>query len=71
MRRILIGLTLALLLVVSIGVGVTVARWPQCRHVCPWVCARCGSVTDGSSAPARGRKNRVAQRLGASIIDHL
>ena len=47
MRRILIGLTLALLLVVSIG------------------------VTDGSSAPARGRKNRVAQRLGASIIDHL
>ena len=28
MRRLLIGLTLALLLVVSIAVGVTVARWP-------------------------------------------
>ena len=29
MRRLLIGLTLTLLLVVSIGVGVVVARWPQ------------------------------------------
>ena len=28
MRRLLIGLTLTLLLVVSIGVGVVVARWP-------------------------------------------
>jgi hypothetical protein len=27
MRRLLIGLTLALLLVVSIGLGVAVARW--------------------------------------------
>jgi hypothetical protein len=40
MRRFLIGLTLALLLAASIGVGVTVARWPQCRHLCPWICAR-------------------------------
>jgi hypothetical protein len=28
MRRLLIGLTLALLLVASIAVGVAVARWP-------------------------------------------
>jgi hypothetical protein len=27
MRRVLIGLTLALLLVLSVGVGVVVARW--------------------------------------------
>jgi ABC-type transporter Mla subunit MlaD len=33
MRRFLIGLTLALLLVVSIGVGVAVARWPYCPHL--------------------------------------
>jgi hypothetical protein len=32
MRRVLIGLTVALLLVVSIGVGVAVARWP-CPHL--------------------------------------
>jgi hypothetical protein len=31
MRRLLIGLTVALLLAVSIGVGVTVARWPHAR----------------------------------------
>jgi hypothetical protein len=28
MRRLLIGLTVTLLVVVSIGVGVAVARWP-------------------------------------------
>jgi polyferredoxin len=39
MRRFLIGLTLVLLLAVSISVGVVVARWPHCRHVCPWICA--------------------------------
>jgi hypothetical protein len=33
MRRFLIGLTLALLLIVSIGVGVTVAQWPHWRHL--------------------------------------
>jgi hypothetical protein len=32
MRRVLIGLTVTLLLVVSIGVGVAVARWP-CPHL--------------------------------------
>jgi hypothetical protein len=35
MRRFLIGLVVALLLVASIGVGVTVAKWPalvQCWH---------------------------------------
>jgi hypothetical protein len=31
MRRLLIGLTVTLLLVVSIGVGVAVARWPLAR----------------------------------------
>jgi hypothetical protein len=31
MRRVLIGLTVTLLLVVSIGLGVAVARWP-CRY---------------------------------------
>jgi len=31
MRRLLIGLMLALLLLVSIGLGVTVARWPHWR----------------------------------------
>jgi hypothetical protein len=29
MRRVLIGLAVTLLLVVSIGVGVVVARWPS------------------------------------------
>ncbi len=29
MRRFLIGLVLALLLIVSIGIGITVARWPD------------------------------------------
>jgi hypothetical protein len=29
MRRILIGLVLVLLLMASIGVGITVARWPE------------------------------------------
>jgi hypothetical protein len=32
MRRVLIGLTVTVLLVVSIGVGVAVARWP-CPHL--------------------------------------
>ena len=35
MRRLLIGLVLALLLIVSIGSGIAVARWPalmQCWH---------------------------------------
>jgi hypothetical protein len=32
MRRVLIGLTVVLLLAVSIGIGVVVARWP-CRHL--------------------------------------
>jgi hypothetical protein len=40
MRRFLIGLTLVLLLAVSIGVGVTVALWPHCRNLCPWTCVR-------------------------------
>jgi len=31
MRRLLIGLMLALLLLVSIGLGVAVARWPHWR----------------------------------------
>ena len=31
MRRVLIGLTVMLLLVISIGVGVVIARWPD-RH---------------------------------------
>jgi hypothetical protein len=39
MRRFLIGLTLLVLLAVSTAAGVTVARWPHCRHVCPWMCA--------------------------------
>jgi hypothetical protein len=32
MRRFLIGVTLVLLLAVSIGLGVAVARWPQYQH---------------------------------------
>ncbi len=32
MQRFLIGLTLVLLLIVSIGIGMAVARWPQWRH---------------------------------------
>jgi hypothetical protein len=40
MRHFLIGLTLALLVAASISVGVTVARWPHCRNLCPWICAR-------------------------------
>ena len=35
MRRLLIGLTVTLLVVVSIGVGVAVARWPQHAHLWP------------------------------------
>jgi hypothetical protein len=34
MRRLLIGLTVTVLLVVSIGVGVAIARWPQ-AHLWP------------------------------------
>jgi hypothetical protein len=34
MRRLLIGLTVTLLVVVSIGVGVAIARWPQ-PHLWP------------------------------------
>jgi len=34
MRRFLIGLAVTVLLIVSIGVGVTVARWPQ-AHLWP------------------------------------
>ncbi|HLJ37005.1 MAG TPA: hypothetical protein VKT54_01205 [Steroidobacteraceae bacterium] len=47
MRRFLIGLTLVVLLAVSVSVGVAVARWPHCRHVCPWLCVHLGSVTEG------------------------
>jgi hypothetical protein len=32
MRRFLIGLTLTVLLIVSIGIGMAVANWPQWRH---------------------------------------
>jgi hypothetical protein len=32
MQRFLIGLTLTVLLIVSIGVGIAVARWPEWRH---------------------------------------
>jgi len=32
MRRFLIGLTLVLLIAVSVGAGVLVARWPQWKH---------------------------------------
>ncbi len=35
MRRVLIGLVLTLLLVVSVGIGVAVARWPQYPHLWP------------------------------------
>jgi hypothetical protein len=33
MRRVLIGLMLTLLVVISVGVGVAIARWP---HPLPW-----------------------------------
>jgi len=33
MRRLLIGLTLAFLLIVSIGVGVAVSQWPHWKHL--------------------------------------
>lgn len=32
MQRFLIGLMLTLLLIVSIGIGIAVARWPEWRH---------------------------------------
>jgi len=35
MRRVLIGLTVAVLLLLSIGIGVVVARWPQHPHLWP------------------------------------
>jgi hypothetical protein len=35
MRRVLIGLMLTLLLVVSVSIGVVVARWPLYRHLWP------------------------------------
>ena len=35
MRRLLIGLTVILLLVISVGVGVAVARWPQHPRLWP------------------------------------
>ena len=33
MQRFLIGLTLTVLLIVSIGIGIAVARWPEWRHL--------------------------------------
>jgi hypothetical protein len=33
MRRFLIGLTLVLLLIVSIGIGLAIAQWPRWRHL--------------------------------------
>jgi hypothetical protein len=35
MRGVLIGLTLTVLLVVSVGVGILVARWPHYPHLWP------------------------------------
>jgi hypothetical protein len=35
MRRVLIGLMLTLLLVVSVSIGVVVARWPLYPHLWP------------------------------------
>jgi hypothetical protein len=35
MRRVLIGLMLTLLLVVSVSIGVVVARWPVYPHLWP------------------------------------
>jgi hypothetical protein len=32
MQRFLIGLTVTLLLIVSIAIGIAVARWPEWRH---------------------------------------
>lgn len=33
MQRFLIGLALTLLLIISIAIGIAVARWPQWRHL--------------------------------------
>ncbi len=35
MRKVLISLTVAVLLAVSVGVGVVVARWPLYPHLWP------------------------------------
>jgi hypothetical protein len=35
MRRVLIGLMLTLLLVLSVSIGVVVARWPLYPHLWP------------------------------------
>jgi hypothetical protein len=35
MRRVLIGLMLTLLLLVSVSIGVVVARWPLYPHLWP------------------------------------
>jgi hypothetical protein len=35
MRRVLIGFTVALLLVLSVSIGVVVARWPLYPHLWP------------------------------------
>jgi len=35
MRRVLIGLTVAVLLVLSVSIGVVVARWPLYPHLWP------------------------------------
>jgi hypothetical protein len=33
MQRFLIGLILTLLIILSIGIGIAVARWPEWRHL--------------------------------------
>ncbi len=68
MRRLLIGLTVTLLVVVSIGVGVAVARWPQHRAPLALRARRAArSVTEGRTGRGR-RKNRVAAAAGRTII---
>jgi hypothetical protein len=62
MRRFLIGLVLTLLLLISTGIGIAVARWPAWKHCWPHLCRNhggfpawrttaAGSLADDRQAP--------------------
>lgn len=61
MRRFLIGLTLALLLAVSIGIGILVADWPRWKR-------SFGLSCDCGAFPMQDGREREATRHAAADV---
>lgn len=53
MRRFLIGLVLALLLLISTGIGIAVARWPVWKRCWPHLCREHVHLPAARAAGAR------------------